>query len=187
MQKIWMFLFLLLALPTINRSVSQVEIIFADMNDAYGAMSVAQSGFYKTYRGKDGKQWEAIYHDKRRELAAALKKIQEKNFAPEDRRAVMLMRRSLSDEEDVPSPASGKCRDAEQKNIPDQKLREALYACFDEIGGNLRFEGKSISRLTVFHLLTQIQEADRRKEAFLAIQPLWKAINRDDRRDSPYR
>ena len=67
------------------------------------------------------------------------------------------------------------------------ELREALYSCFDEVGNNLQFEGKAVGRLSVFDLLTQIEEPERRRAAFLAFTPLWQAINGEDQRDSPYR
>ena len=170
--------------------VAQIENIYADLNDAYGAMSAIDSGLAKSYAGKDRGEWGKIYRAKRKELIAELKRLPSKGWSKEDARAVTLMRRSLEDLPESSSTSeqpSGKCKDSLQGNLASSQLREALYSCFDEVGNNLQFEGKAVSRLSLFDLLTQIEEPERRRAAFLAFTPLWQAINGEDQRDSPYR
>lgn len=170
--------------------VAQVESVYADVNDAYGAMSAIDSGLAKSYGGKDRGEWEKVYREKRKELVAGLKEIPNKGLLKDDARAITVMRHHLQDlprTTSTSAQASGKCNDSSRKNLGYGRLREALYSCFDEVGNTLHFEGKTVGRLTVFDLLTQIQEAERRKAAFLAFAPLWQAINGEDQRESPYR
>lgn len=175
--------------PGGNR-VAQIESIYADVNDAYGAMGAIDSGLAKSYAGKDRGEWEKEYREKRREFVAGLKEVPDKGLSKEDGRAVALMRRSLEDLPETPSSSaqpSGRCKDSLRKHLAYGRLREALYSCFDEVGNNLPFEGKAVGRLSVFGLLTRIEEPQRRRAAFLAFTPLWQAINGKDQRDSPYR
>ena len=173
-----------------SNRVAQIESVYADVNDAYGAMSAIDSGLAKSYAGKNGVQWKTVYRERRRELVAELKSAPNKGLSNEDERAVSVMRRGLEDlpESSASSTQQGwKCKDSLRKTLAYAGLREALDACFEEVGNNLHFEGKTVSRLTVFGLLTQIEEPERRKAAFLAFAPLWQAIDGKDEQDSPYR
>ena len=66
-------------------------------------------------------------------------------------------------------------------------LQVALYACFDEIGNHIDFDGQRIVRTTALQTLQQLPDAERRKRLFLALSPLWIAVNGADTADSPYR
>src|SRR5262249_53986026 len=81
----------------------------------------------------------------------------------------------------------GSCKDAYKDELDYRGLREALYACFEEVGNHLTFEGQKESRLEGFELLTTVPEAERRKQMFLAYAPLWQAINGRNEAASPYR
>ena len=175
---------------SIANRVALTENSYADVNDAYGAIGLIDSGLAKSYDGRSREEWEKIYQEKRRRLVAGLKSLPSKELSKEDKRAVMIMRSSLHDLPENSSAAAQagvKCKDASRRHIAYGRLREALYTCFDEVGNNLHFEGRAVRRLSVFDLLTQIQEPDRRKAAFLAFAPLWQAINGEDQRQSPYR
>jgi hypothetical protein len=170
--------------------VRPIENVYADVNDAYGAMGAIDSGLANRYAGKDRGEWEQIYKAKRKELVTGLKKGPYKGLSKEDERAVTVMRQSLKDLPETSATSaqpSGKCKESSRKHLSYAELRGALYSCFDEVGSNLRFEGKTVARLSVFDLLVQIKEPERRRAAFLALTPLWQAINGGDQRESPYR
>ncbi len=80
-----------------------------------------------------------------------------------------------------------RCKDASQPGLAYTALSEALYACFDELGNNIEFEGARLTRVGAFDQLSRIEEPARRKALFLAFVPLWQAINADGRPGSPYR
>jgi hypothetical protein len=66
-------------------------------------------------------------------------------------------------------------------------LEEALYACFAELGDQLRFENGTVPRVAALDLLTRIEEPQRRATLFMAFVPLWQALNADGGPGSPYR
>ncbi len=61
-----------------------------------------------------------------------------------------------------------RCADASQPGLGYTALSEALYACFDEHGNNIEFEGVRHTRVAAFDLLARIDEAERRKTLFMA-------------------
>src|SRR4029077_7849626 len=62
-----------------------------------------------------------------------------------------------------------------------------LLACFTEKANDVNFEGGQINRQSVLDLLHEIEEPERRKAVFMALAPLWQAINGKNEPDSPYR
>jgi hypothetical protein len=66
-------------------------------------------------------------------------------------------------------------------------LRQAMYACFAEMANSLAFEGRTVTRVGAFDLLTTMEEPERRKSLFHAFVPLWRALNGASEVDSPYR
>ena len=178
-----------LAMSSASEAVAAAENTYAGVLDSYGAFSTIDSGLMKTYEGKDRAAWERIYREKRKTFVAQLSKLAENGLSKTDARAVKLMRASLSD---FPADASTlspthKCKDAQRTDLDYDALHAALYACFDELGNNLQFEGATINRVSAFSLLEQIKEPERRKNLFLAFSPLWDAVNSKDQPDSPYR
>src|SRR5262249_49153896 len=82
---------------------------------------------------------------------------------------------------------TGRCGDARRVDLPVRDMQQALYACFAELGNRLGFEGSTVTRVDALGLLTNLPESERRKTPFLAFEPLWHALNRNDEPGSPYR
>jgi hypothetical protein len=173
------------AVPT----VPQLEALYADFNDAQGAVALIDSdpGRYNSYAGRTRAQWERTYTATRAQLVAALPRAAGES-AP-DARAIRLMRAEVL--EAPPTPHSlapvGHCSDAQREDLKLQQLQDALYACFSELANRLRFEGGTVTRVAAFDLLTRMPEAARRKALFTAFVPLWRALNGADQTHSPYR
>jgi len=177
------------SVPLATDSVANIESIYADVLDAYGAFSAIDSGLMRSYEGKDRRAWEKIYREKRGALVAALSKLPNDGLSRTDARAAALMRAGLSDfpaDASTLSPSS-KCNNTQNPDLGYDALRAALYSCFDELGNNLQFEGAKVNRVSAFSMLEQIKEPERRKKLFLAFSPLWEAVNGKDQPDSPYR
>ena len=64
-------------------------------------------------------------------------------------------------------------------------LQIALYTCFEEIGSRIDFEGRAIVRTTALQTLQQLAQSERRRRLFMALSPLWIAVNGADTADSP--
>jgi hypothetical protein len=173
-----------------SQAVAEAESFYADLIDSYGVISTIDSALFATYQGKDRAAWERVYQEKRRQLVEKLSKISLSGLSPNDARAIEVMHRHL---EDFPEQFKaemtlrGECKDARRKNLPLESLRGALYACFTELGNNLEFEDKQITRVSAFGMLGEMSEEERRKKLFYAFVPLWKAVNGKDEGDSPYR
>ena len=163
------------------------EAAYADFNDASGAISLIESGLRDSYLGKSREEWVQRQRQAREHLRAGLKDVAGHRLSPLDRRAVNVMRKSLADADESRSLApNARCEDAHRKDIDDTALRTALYACFGALS-TLDFEGAKVTRVGAFDLLTRMEEPERRRKLFLQFVPLWRSINGDDERDSPYR
>jgi hypothetical protein len=174
--------------PAADGGLQDLEQVYADMNDAYGALGLVQSGFVATYAGKNGEQWAALLEARRAEVLRRLDAAPAEARAPLDARALKLMREGYQQiaEEGSLAPTR-KCADAQRRDLTPTALAEALYACFDELANNIQFEGATLTRVGAFDQLTRISEPERRKALFHAFTPLWRAVNGASEPDSPYR
>src|SRR5207244_1069242 len=113
------------------------------------------------------------------EVAQLLGGISGQRLSATDSRAIMLIHKSLESISADQTSLTHKipCHDAQRSDLTVADLRSALYSCFDEIGNNLEFEGKRVSRVSAFDLMTQMGESARRKALFMAFVPLWKTLN----------
>ena len=169
--------------PTLARS----ENLYSDLNDALAAIQTIDSGFSKVYGGRDRADWDRVYRRKLREMVGSLSRIETAGLPSTDAQAVALMRAKVTSLSVASSAsATSHCKDA-ANDLSYAPLGKALYSCFDEVGGNLDFEGGKLNRLRVFDLLRSTDESARRKALFLAMMPLWQAINGKNEPNSPYR
>jgi hypothetical protein len=188
-----------LALPLAGRTaeipssatVAEAEAIYADLADSYGIVSAINSGLFATYQGKDRAAWERAYVEKRKELTEKLGKISASGLSPLDARALDRMNRHLRDDfpeqfRDENAPPEH-CRDAERQDLSMTALEGALHSCFTEVGNNLEFEGKRLTRVSALSMLEEINEEERRKKLFYAFEPLWNAVDGKHNATSPYR
>jgi hypothetical protein len=171
------------------KSLVRMENSYADLMDASSIMTAIDSGLVISYRGKDRSAWKQVLEEKYKEVTAGLGRISEKELSATDARALMLIRKSVESISADQTSLSHKvsCNDARRRDLKLTDLRSALYSCFDELGNNLEFEGKRVSRVAAFDLLTQIAEPQRRQALFMTFVPLWKALNGNDEPESPYR
>ena len=168
-------------------SLDRIESAYADFNDASGAISLIESGLRDSFLGKARSDWVQVQQQAREEVRQGLKDLAGRDLSPADQRAIDIMRQSMADADESGSlAASGKCEDAQRKDIEYAALREALYACFGVLS-TLDFEGQKVTRVGAFDLLTRMDEPERRKKLFLQFVPLWQSINGKNEPDSPYR
>jgi hypothetical protein len=175
------------------RLVAKTETVYADAIDAMAAVETIDSGLTSRYGGRDRRAWQRLYGRKRGEFLALLAKLPKQGLAESDARAIAVMRTRI---ENAPAnldraPHSlkpvGRCNKAGRKDLDFGALRDALYACFDEIGNRLEFEGGRLTRVSALARLASIEEPARRKNLFLAFAPLWQAVNGNNQPGSPYR
>jgi hypothetical protein len=173
-----------------SKQVADVENIYADLSDASSIITTIDSGLFASYRGQDRAAWERLYREKRREFSERLSKLPSRGLSENDAAAIAAMRKqfaALSETISAPSTRQGKCQDAHRKDQDYASLRTALLDCFSENANNVSFEGGKINRQSALDLLHEIEEPERRKAVFMALAPLWQAINGNNEPDSPYR
>lgn len=176
-----------------GESLTGLEEAYADFNDAYGAVSLIDSDPLSYpdggYAGKSRAVWQQLYTRERAELIGGLGKVSSRGASADDARALKLMEAAIAESSSTPRSLapSGRCKDAQRRDLPLQPLQQALYACFAELANSLPFEGGTVTRVAAFDLLTRLEEPERRKALFLAFVPLWRALNGEDRAQSPYR
>ena len=178
------------ALP--DPSIAQIESAYADWLDAVGAVAAIDSGLTTRIADRSRDAWAATRRNLTATLTAALASADRKRLSAADARALRAMRKGFADAVadepiiDAEHPQVG-CADRERSASDAATLQLALYACFEEIGNHMLFEGSSIVRTTALQQLQQLKDGEQRRRLFLAFSPLWSAVNGGDAPDSAYR
>jgi Peptidase family M3 len=173
--------------PTMLRTA---EATYATANDAASIVSAIDSGLFKRYHGRDRRAWQDIFLAKRAVLQALVKQIDDSTLSSSDARVLRILRSKLKAFDAVAASAdtaAGQCSDTTRQDLNFEAFSRSLGACFTEIGGSIVFEGKRLDRVSALALLHRIEEPARRKALFLALAPLWQAVNDDNSASSPYR
>ena len=170
--------------------LAQAETAFAEAMDAAGIQSAIDSGLVNEYSGHDRAYWSVRQQSAVTDFERLDVTLQSAELAADDARALANMHRKLALLEPaaaVDSTPAARCQDAQSAAAGYDALRAALYACFDELGNAIEFEGSRHTRVAALGMLAEIDDPERRKRLFQAFVPLWQAVNSDDSRQSPYR
>ncbi len=156
------------------------------------AVATIDSGLTSHIAGLGRNVWAARQRDLAAMLTVALAAADPQRLNTADARALLAMRKGFADADSEEPTADAehpkiRCADRSVETSDAATLQLALYACFEEIGNHLRFDGQSIVRTTALEQLGQLADGERRKRLFLAFSPLWSAVNGTDTADSPYR
>lgn len=169
----------------------------ATVEDDYGAARSLkdQADVAAAQGGTAGRGLPRAYAALRAKVAAGLASAPAKTDA--DRRALAVMTRAL--ETDLPASLDTADDAAEAAPCPGDaaaiargpeawdRLRAHLYRCFGEAASSLRVGDESVDRLTILGRLGDTEDAAERRRLFLALEPLWRAVDGDRGRSSPYR
>lgn len=175
-----------------GNSVAGVEVLYADWLDAVGAVSTIDSGLTTRIAGKDRSLWAARLKGLTPKLEQALKSSDSAASSLADARALQVMRKAMVDYS-PPTPAAdaqgprSTCADANRAAGDVPQLQTALYACFEEIGNRVDVDGRPVVRTTALQMLQQLPDGEQRRRLFMALSPLWMAVNGTNGADSPYR
>jgi hypothetical protein len=175
------------AAATANRLVEAAEPQYADFLDAAGAIATLDAGLVTRFDGLDRAGWQARFDRSLAGLNAALAAIPEQVLSAHDRRALNSMRSGIAFRTGASLAPAGNCADAGRAEATGRELRTALYACFSSVGDAIEFEGRRYTRAAALGLLERLAAPQRRRALFMAMAPLWHAVNGADTPDSPYR
>lgn len=167
--------------------LSAAEPFYADFLDAGGAISLIESGAVTHFEELDRTAWQARFDVSLAALNQVLARIDEARLSAQDRRALLGMRSGIEFRTGASLAPTGDCTDAERPAAYGRELRTALYACFSNPGDAIAFEGRTYARVASLQLLERLDEPERRRALFMAMAPLWRAVNADNAPSSPYR
>jgi hypothetical protein len=180
-------------------SLAPAESLYADLRDIRDRVDVNQE------RGRpatDAGTADLVRsHNLLRErVAASLAAVDSATLRPEDARALGIMRRTLAADLNPIEPAHTAVT-AENRQ-PDcgydpqvvltrgnglDSLRHRMYACYSWAQSHVVVAGDTLDRLSVLGALGRTEGAERRKQLFLSLGPVWRSVNRDNDAGSPYR
>ncbi|HYF38819.1 MAG TPA: hypothetical protein VD930_03945 [Gemmatimonadales bacterium] len=133
-------------------------------------------------------------------MAARLAAIDSVELERDDQRAIGIMRRTLQQDlatltlpafSGNESPSPPKC-DYDSKIVVRvgrglDSLRSRIYACYGWAQSHVAVGEDTLDRLSILSRLGRTDDPDRRRELFLALDPVWRSINRSNEPTSPYR
>src|SRR5262245_51790198 len=162
--------------------VREVEALFLTARGARDAADVADGrGIPESAAAQAGLAADADVAEVR--LRAALAVAPDRDgLPPDDAAAIAQMERAL---------ATGLgLQPSKTESDPRDEVAEAttrLTAAYTAASGSLRFGGEPIGRLSILGRLGTEADRARRRALFLALEPLWRAVDGDGREASPYR
>ncbi|HUR95133.1 MAG TPA: hypothetical protein VMY76_11150 [Gemmatimonadales bacterium] len=183
-----------------GRAVSAAESSYAVTRDLRDHIDVtAAAGSWVAADGTPLDVLAARYDAARTDLAHRLSAVDSTALAGDDLRALGLMRRTLERDLGPLAAASGQSGDTAP---PDchfdpgaiaggpralDSLRARTYACYGWAQSHLVAGADTMDRLSILGALGRTDSANRRRELFLALEPVWRSVNGTNRSDSPYR
>jgi len=131
------------------------------------------------------------YDSLRAALAPRLAQVDSGALPQEEARALGLMRRvSSRDLGKVTPPSTASSQETKPSctygDDPDS-LSSALYACYGWAQSHVVVGTDTLDRLSILGSLGRTEDPARRRELFLALEPVWRSVNADNGPVSPYR
>ncbi len=175
-----------LSLPSVD--IATVEEAWAELLRLSGDLVVSRA------RGAPLGPWSSTrslarrYRAARRDFDGLLAAAAHAEARPADRAALASIRACLPwlDELEPMPPADQPAGDV-QPDPHDAPLRRSVFRRYGRVGAAIRVDGEVVDRLTVFARLAREPDRDARRRLFLALEPLWRAVDGDGDRRSPYR
>jgi hypothetical protein len=147
------------------------------------------------------------YDSLRGRLASHLSAVDSSALGAEDARALDIMRRTLSrDLGPLVLPGATPATSGESSRAPEPRppcgydpdsiarathgldsLRARIYACYGWAQSHVAAGDDTLDRLTILGALGHTDDAPRRRQLFLRLEPVWRSVNGDGGTASPYR
>ncbi len=186
--------------PPVQGDLAVVESLYADLRDSRDRIDVTiASGQTGINDATPVATYIRGYNGLRRNIVARLAAVDSSEFRGDDARALGVMRRTLGRDLDslslprtaVPAAPAPSCN----YDVPDiarvgsglDSLRARIYSCYAWAQSHVVIAGDTLDRLTVLASLGRTEDAGRRRELFLALDPVWRSMNGDNSATSPYR
>jgi hypothetical protein len=178
------------------------DSLYADLRDMRDHIDVTlAAGHTGLTQATPAAEWIRRHNQLRRTVATQLRAIDSSQLEDEDRRALGVMRRTLERDLDtlaLPVTVAVESRAMIPNCTYDARalaglprgldsLRTRIYACYGWAQSHVIAGGDTLDRLTILGSLGRTADSARRRQLFLALDPVWRSINRDNDSLSPYR
>jgi hypothetical protein len=181
--------------------LAAAESLYLELRDVRDRIDVAAAADRDT--ASDGTPVTALtlrHHELRRAVIGRIEAVDSASLSAEDRRALSAMRRAL-DRALAPVSGAGEATGPAARR-PDcdydaaalarsprraDSLRARIYACYAWAQHHVAVGDDTLDRLTVYGELARVEDREQRRRLFLALDPVWRSINRDNGAGSPYR
>ncbi len=182
--------------PTYREQLAQLEQRYADTRDLYAQSRITEArGADRSTHNSPIADLKKTYEIQRQSLLEALVALDSSQLSGEDARAYHTMRASLSDgameASTTPTTSRPACtydpNEVASGEGGRQKLSERIYDCYGRMARRVIVGRDTLDRLTVLGKLGTEDDSAVRRAHFVALGPVWQAMNGDGRPNSPYR
>jgi hypothetical protein len=186
--------------PPPGAELATAESLYADLRDLRDRIEISTASGSTTTRDTSLVTLIRNHNRLRAEVGARLSGIDSVGLAVTDARALGIMRRTLARDLDSLPPVTPSGSTGER--TPDctydpvavaagrnglESLRERMYRCYGWAQSHVVVGSDTLDRLTVLGALGHTADVGRRRQLFLALDPVWRSVNRDNGASSPYR
>lgn len=176
--------------PTAAQQLLEAEGLYADARDLYFKVYVTDAtGSGRSIRGVTLADLKGSYAALRERALERLSGLDDSKYAGDDRRAIGLMRKTLTD---GVYPEGGAVRPACVAHSALGatrwgELSAQLYACYGRAQSRVITPTDTADRLTVLARLKTEGDSAKRRALFLSLRPVWESVNGDNSVESPWR
>ncbi len=181
-------------------SLVRAESLYADLRDIRDKIDVNQEAG-RSSRDSATRELIGSHNALRERVAASLTAVDSAALVPDDARALGVMRRTLATDLNRIEPPADTVVAAEPRRPNCEydpvvvltgrngldSLRHRMYACYSWAQSHVVLAGDTLDRLSVLGALGQTESAARRKQLFMALDPVWRSVNHGNEAGSPYR
>jgi hypothetical protein len=178
-------------------SLARAESLYADLRDIRDRIDVNLEA-HPSAADDATHQLISSYNTVREQVATSVAAADSAALPGEDARALGIMRRALAaDLRRLDPPAqTTAARAPECAYNPElvlatkaglDSLRRRIYACYSWAQSHVLLDGDTLDRLSVLGALGRTESTQRRKQLFLALDPVWRSVNGGNEAGSPYR
>ncbi|HEX6435020.1 MAG TPA: hypothetical protein VFZ87_12290 [Gemmatimonadales bacterium] len=182
--------------------LAAAESLYADLRDIRDQIDVALAAGHNGITDVTPVGfWIHSHNQLRAALAARLPAIDSTTLGTADRRALRVMRATVERDIGVLTPSTAPtgepratapgCTYDPQAVLQLPKgldsLRSRIYACYGWAQSHVVAGRDTVDRLTILGRLGRTADPARRRQLFLALDPVWRSVNRANQRTSPYR
>jgi hypothetical protein len=183
----------------LGSSLARAESLYADLREIRDRIDVNLEG--RTGSGGGTKHPISSHNALREQVVSSLAAVDSAALLPADARALGIMRRTLvTDLARIDPPAQKAAVTVKEALDCDydpkvvlagpnglDSLRHRIYACYSWAQSHVVITGDTVDRLSVLGALGRTEGGEHRKQLFLALDPVWRSINRGNEAGSPYR